>query len=185
MTEFYKKKYGLHNQLEYQIIHLLTRKGFWVFPTTKHSDRKISGWLDHPKKTTCISLFLLDSTIGFWSSNYLLNSIYNYPFHWSSKNHRTSFIYYTTFPLFLPYFQSFMAPENNAKPEPGPKMVPVTKPKGWVVLVLRLLALAATASATIVMGLNKETKTFVVATVGTTPIKATFSAKFQHTPAFV
>ncbi|GAY33818.1 hypothetical protein CUMW_008160 [Citrus unshiu] len=78
-----------------------------------------------------------------------------------------------------------MAPENNAKTEPGPKMVPVTKPKGWVVLVLRLLALAATASATIVMGLNKETKTFVVATVGTTPIKATFSAKFQHTPAFV
>lgn len=101
-SEFCKKKYWLHNQLEYQIIHLLTRKGFWVFPTTKHSDRKISGWLDHPKKTTCISLFLLDSTIGFWSSNYLLNSIYNYPFHWSSKNHRTSFIYYHHLPFVSP-----------------------------------------------------------------------------------
>ncbi|CAN7001751.1 unnamed protein product [Brassica oleracea var. botrytis] len=35
------------------------------------------------------------------------------------------------------------------------------------------------------MGLNKETKTFVVGNVGNTPVKATFTAKFQHTPAFV
>ncbi|KAH0894375.1 hypothetical protein HID58_056804 [Brassica napus] len=35
------------------------------------------------------------------------------------------------------------------------------------------------------MGLNKETKTLVVATIGTVPIKATLTAKFQDTPAFV
>ncbi|KAL1829467.1 hypothetical protein ACET3Z_007879 [Daucus carota] len=59
------------------------------------------------------------------------------------------------------------------------------KPIGYVIPVLRLLTFAATLSATLVMALNKQTKTFVVATVGTTPIKATFTAKFSHTPAFV
>ncbi|KAG2261997.1 hypothetical protein Bca4012_013338 [Brassica carinata] len=54
-----------------------------------------------------------------------------------------------------------------------------------ILLGLRVLAFAATLSAAIVMGLNKETKTFVVGNVGNTPIKATFTAKFQHTPAFV
>lgn len=51
--------------------------------------------------------------------------------------------------------------------------------------MLRVLAFFATAAATVVMGLNKETKTLVVATVGSTPIKASLTAKFQHTPAFV
>ncbi|KFK31650.1 hypothetical protein AALP_AA6G140800 [Arabis alpina] len=54
-----------------------------------------------------------------------------------------------------------------------------------ILLGLRLLAFSATLSAAIVMALNKETKTFVVGNIGNTPIKATFTAKFQHTPAFV
>ncbi|CAA7041982.1 unnamed protein product [Microthlaspi erraticum] len=61
-----------------------------------------------------------------------------------------------------------------------------TSGKGCKILLgLRVLAFLATLSAAIVMGLNKETKTFVVGNVGNTPIKATFTAKFQHTPAFV
>lgn len=64
-------------------------------------------------------------------------------------------------------------------------MAVTRKPIRYVIPVLRLLAFAATLSATLVMALNKQTKTFVVATVGTTPIKATFTAKFTHTPAFV
>jgi len=54
-----------------------------------------------------------------------------------------------------------------------------------ILLGLRLLAFSATLSAAIVMGLNKETKTFIVGKVGNTPIQATFTAKFDHTPAFV
>lgn len=58
--------------------------------------------------------------------------------------------------------------------------------KRWkVLLALRILALIATLAAAVVMGLNKETKTLVVATIGTVPIKATLTAKFQDTPAFV
>ncbi|KAK9706991.1 hypothetical protein RND81_07G165900 [Saponaria officinalis] len=49
--------------------------------------------------------------------------------------------------------------------------------------LLRLLGVFATLSATIVMALNKETKTIVVATIGTTSIKATLTAKFQDNPA--
>ncbi|XP_021763823.1 CASP-like protein 1B2 [Chenopodium quinoa] len=52
-----------------------------------------------------------------------------------------------------------------------------------VVALLRLVALLATLAATIVMALNKETKTFVVATIGTNTIKATLTARFQDTPA--
>ena len=59
------------------------------------------------------------------------------------------------------------------------------KPKVWVVPVLRVVAFFATVAAAIVMALNKQTKTMVVATIGSTPIKATLTAKFQHTPAFV
>ena len=53
--------------------------------------------------------------------------------------------------------------------------------KGKIVGILRILCVFATLSATIVMALNKETKTIVVATIGTTSIKATLTAKFQHT----
>ena len=61
-----------------------------------------------------------------------------------------------------------------------------SKPKSsWTLLGLRLLAFLATATATLVMLLNKQTKTFVVATIGTTPINLTLTAKFHHTPAFV
>uniref|UniRef100_A0A1J3HNG6 CASP-like protein n=1 Tax=Noccaea caerulescens TaxID=107243 RepID=A0A1J3HNG6_NOCCA len=58
--------------------------------------------------------------------------------------------------------------------------------KSWKLLLgLRIFAFVATLAAAIVMSLNKETKTFVVATIGTIPIKAILTAKFQHTPAFV
>uniref|UniRef100_A0A0R0IBR9 CASP-like protein n=2 Tax=Glycine max TaxID=3847 RepID=A0A0R0IBR9_SOYBN len=57
--------------------------------------------------------------------------------------------------------------------------------KDWVLLSLRVVAFLATASATLVMAFNKQTKSFVVATVGSTPITATFAAKFNQTPAFV
>ncbi|CAA7020890.1 unnamed protein product [Microthlaspi erraticum] len=58
--------------------------------------------------------------------------------------------------------------------------------KSWKLLFgLRIFAFMATLVAAIVMSLNRETKTFVVATIGTIPIKATLTAKFQHTPAFV
>ena len=43
----------------------------------------------------------------------------------------------------------------------------------------------ATAAATVVMALNKETKTLVVATIGNNPVTANITAKFQHNPAFV
>ncbi|KAG8385164.1 hypothetical protein BUALT_Bualt03G0013300 [Buddleja alternifolia] len=54
-----------------------------------------------------------------------------------------------------------------------------------VLVLLRSLAFFATLSATLVMALNKQKKTIVVATIGTVPIQATLTAKFQHTPAFV
>ncbi|KAF5729265.1 RecName: Full CASP-like protein 1B2 Short PtCASPL1B2 [Tripterygium wilfordii] len=74
-----------------------------------------------------------------------------------------------------------MDTENGGKPG-----VSSTKPQTkWILLLPRLLAFCATVSATVVMALNKETNTFVVATIGNTPIRATLTAKFQHTPAFV
>ncbi|XP_020204599.1 CASP-like protein 1B1 [Cajanus cajan] len=80
-----------------------------------------------------------------------------------------------------------MAPENGEKVEVGGlNAFPGTKAKkNWVLLSLRVVAFVATASATLVMALNKQTKSFVVATVGSTPITATIAAKFNQTPAFV
>nr|AFK33984.1 unknown [Lotus japonicus] len=80
-----------------------------------------------------------------------------------------------------------MASENAKKLELGSSAVPdQTKPKkDWILLSLRVVALLATASATLVMALNKQSKNLVVATIGTNPITATISAKFHHTPAFV
>ena len=52
-------------------------------------------------------------------------------------------------------------------------------------IFLRTGALLATITATLVMGLNKQTKSTVVAIVGTTPLYQTLTAKFDHTPAFV
>ncbi|CAN1169408.1 CASP-like protein 1B2 [Linum perenne] len=54
----------------------------------------------------------------------------------------------------------------------------------WVVM-LRVAAFLATAAATIVMSLNKETRTFVVGIVGTSPVTASVTAKFSQTPANV
>ncbi|GMN58810.1 hypothetical protein TIFTF001_027903 [Ficus carica] len=71
---------------------------------------------------------------------------------------------------------------NGEKSEVGSAVV---KPKDWTLFMLRLSSLLATAAATIVMALNNQTKTLVVATVGSTPITATLTAKFQHNPAFV
>ncbi|KAL8214101.1 hypothetical protein R6Q57_003550 [Mikania cordata] len=52
-----------------------------------------------------------------------------------------------------------------------------------MVILLRIFALLATTAATVVMALNKETRTFVVATIGNTPVKINIAAKFQNTPA--
>ncbi|KAL0352733.1 UNVERIFIED_CONTAM: CASP-like protein 1B2 [Sesamum angustifolium] len=79
-----------------------------------------------------------------------------------------------------------MASEGGEKQDTGRGKVPITGSKLDLALVLlRLLAFLATLSATLVMALNKQTKTVVVATIGTVPIRATLTAKFQHTPAFV
>ncbi|XP_027348605.1 CASP-like protein 1B1 [Abrus precatorius] len=79
-----------------------------------------------------------------------------------------------------------MASGNGEKVEFGFNADPDTKPKkDWALLSLRVVAFLATASATLVMALNKQTKSLVVATIGTTPITITLTAKFQHTPAFI
>lgn len=78
-----------------------------------------------------------------------------------------------------------MAPQDGGKSEVGVNSWPAPKQKDWVLLSLRLVAFFATAAATIVMALNKQTNTMVVATVGNTPVKAALTAKFQQTPAFV
>ncbi|KAK7318706.1 hypothetical protein RJT34_03412 [Clitoria ternatea] len=79
-----------------------------------------------------------------------------------------------------------MASENGEKVELGFNDVPDTRPKkDWILLSLRVVAFLATASATLVMALNKQTRSLLVATIGTTPITITLTAKFQHTPAFV
>ncbi|KAL2524385.1 CASP-like protein 1B1 [Abeliophyllum distichum] len=80
-----------------------------------------------------------------------------------------------------------MASEGLEKPEVvGVEQVEVTtRSNDWIIPILRLLAFFAMLSATLVMALNKQKKTLVVATVGTTPIQVTLTAKFQHTPAFV
>ncbi|CAI9760041.1 unnamed protein product [Fraxinus pennsylvanica] len=80
-----------------------------------------------------------------------------------------------------------MASEGGEKPEVAAvEQVAVTpRLSDWIIPALRLLAFFATLAATLVMALNKQKKTLVVATVGTTPIQVTLTAKFQHTPAFV
>jgi len=77
-----------------------------------------------------------------------------------------------------------MALENGEKVEVAEAKAKAKK-KDWIVLSLRVVAFFATASATLLMALNKQTKTFVVANVGSTPITATLAAKFNQTPAFV
>ena len=52
-------------------------------------------------------------------------------------------------------------------------------------ILLRAAALSATAVAAVVMGLNRQSYTAVVAIVGTKPLKQTFTAQFKDTPAFV
>lgn len=79
-----------------------------------------------------------------------------------------------------------MASEGGEKPEVGHDQAPAASTKvDWTIKVLRVLAFLLTLDATLVMALNKQTKTFTVATIGTVPLRATLSAKFQHTPAFV
>ncbi|CAA2973279.1 CASP 1B2 [Olea europaea subsp. europaea] len=79
-----------------------------------------------------------------------------------------------------------MASEDGEKPEVAAvEQLPVTpRLNDWIIPTLRLLAFFATLAATLVMALNRQKKTFV-ATIGTTPIQVTLTAKFQHTPAFV
>lgn len=78
-----------------------------------------------------------------------------------------------------------MALETEGKTDSFFNSTAAQKQKDRILLLLRLVAFFATASATIVMALNKQTNSVVVATIGNNPIKATLTAKFQHTPAFV
>ncbi|XP_024022841.1 CASP-like protein 1B2 [Morus notabilis] len=78
-----------------------------------------------------------------------------------------------------------MAIENREKSEIGSGYFAAKPPKDWTLFMLRISSFLATVSATIVMASNKETKTLVVATVGSNPITATLTAKFQQNPAFV
>ncbi|KAL5053578.1 hypothetical protein RYX36_034260 [Vicia faba] len=79
-----------------------------------------------------------------------------------------------------------MASGDEEKLESGFNVVPETKPsKDWILLSIRIITFLATASASIVMALNKQTKNFVVATIGSTPVTVPLVAKFQHTPAFI
>lgn len=50
---------------------------------------------------------------------------------------------------------------------------------------LRSVAMLATISAALVMGLNKQTKSTAVAIVGTTTLYQTLTAKLTDTPAFL
>ncbi|XP_019178910.1 PREDICTED: CASP-like protein 1B2 [Ipomoea nil] len=79
-----------------------------------------------------------------------------------------------------------MAEENGVE-KPPPAEAQKARDHYWVIggLVVRVLALFGTVAATVVMAMNKEEKSIVVATIGTTPIQATLTAKFQHTPAFL
>lgn len=79
-----------------------------------------------------------------------------------------------------------MASRDEEKVESGFNVLPESKPKkDWIFLSIRMITFLATASATIVMALNKQTKNFVVATIGSTPVTVPLVAKFQHTPAFM
>ncbi|XP_020215484.1 CASP-like protein 1B1 [Cajanus cajan] len=79
-----------------------------------------------------------------------------------------------------------MASENGEKLDLSFNAVPDPKPnKEWVLLSLRVISFLATASATLLMALNKQTKNLVVATIGTTPVTIPLTAKFNHTPAFI
>ncbi|KAM4112448.1 hypothetical protein ACJW30_05G141000 [Castanea mollissima] len=78
-----------------------------------------------------------------------------------------------------------MALETEGKTDSIFNSTAAQKQKDRILLLLRLVAFLATASATIVMALNKQTNSLVVATIGNNPIKATLTAKFQQTPAFV
>ncbi|WOL08954.1 CASP-like protein 1B1 [Canna indica] len=78
-----------------------------------------------------------------------------------------------------------MADENGKQEVESRVWQPKSKMVAQLLVSLRLAALVGTATAAGVMSLNKETKTVTVAVVGTTPILQTFTAKFQHTPAFV
>lgn len=72
-----------------------------------------------------------------------------------------------------------MALENGEKPVEKPTF------KDWRLVMLRIVSFLATAAATLLMALNKETKTLVVASPGGVPVKATLTAKFEHDQAFV
>ncbi|CAJ1938258.1 unnamed protein product [Sphenostylis stenocarpa] len=79
-----------------------------------------------------------------------------------------------------------MASENGEKLDLRLNIVSDTKQqKEWISLSLRVVAFVATASATLIMALSKQTKSLVVATIGTTPLTIALTAKFLHTPAFI
>ncbi|KAL5977088.1 hypothetical protein ACLOJK_021430 [Asimina triloba] len=83
-----------------------------------------------------------------------------------------------------------MAVEDGEQAAGGVGLKPHPKAKApqcqWqIILVMRFLALCATAAAILVVTLNKQTKTIVVPLPGNTQLTASITAKFQQTPAFV
>ncbi|MQL97856.1 hypothetical protein Taro_030552 [Colocasia esculenta] len=80
-----------------------------------------------------------------------------------------------------------MSVENGKRPaelgeSPPPRRA---EPLRVLLVSLRVGVLLATAAAALLMGLNRQTRTMVVAVVGTTPISQTLVAKFYHTRAFI
>ncbi|KAJ6887302.1 hypothetical protein NC651_027596 [Populus alba x Populus x berolinensis] len=140
-------------------------KGLELFPTTE---------------TKIVNFKFDDSTKGFGHPSSSLN-LYILPALCWSAIIITPFI--PSIPVSL-LSSVNMGLQNEEKLELGCSGLQ-QKPRKWILLMVRVVAFLATAAATLVMALNKETKTLVVATVGNTPIKVTLTAKFQHTPAFV
>lgn len=99
---------------------------------------------------------------------------------------RSKTLNFVVCPLSMASLQSEAAAAAAAKAEVGEYnhlavASPPTRKWRWGLVLVRLVASFATASATLVMALNKESKSVVVATVGTAPLTATISARFQHT----
>uniref|UniRef100_A0A0E0JCA4 CASP-like protein n=1 Tax=Oryza nivara TaxID=4536 RepID=A0A0E0JCA4_ORYNI len=91
----------------------------------------------------------------------------------------------------LPHIQSLdqlMDLEKGKKPSEQAAACRIMQVKDKLITlqpVVRACVFLATAVAAVIMGLNKQSYTTVVAIVGTRPVTQTFTAKFKDTPAFV
>ena len=156
------------------------------FPNHQHQPNTlVSGWLHHPRNLPIHSLYYLGLTNDKIADPVISSMVY---IKTPLPGYKLSFLSLTfthTHTQTNTKIQSIMALETERKTEAIFNSTPAQKQKDRILLLLRLVAFMATASATIVMALNKQTIALVVATVGNNPIKASLTAKFQHTPAFV